>query len=82
MSKGTRPGFEPTQANTVFVLNCSVSQKLHFANNAQLSLTLAALSLGLWWMFDRSRSGFGLGIGTAFLATVITQLLVYNGVYQ
>jgi hypothetical protein len=48
----------------------------------QLSLTLAALSLGLWWTFDRSRSGFGLGITTAFLATVITQLLVYNGVYQ
>uniref|UniRef100_A0A8C8JQW0 Insulin-induced gene protein n=1 Tax=Oncorhynchus tshawytscha TaxID=74940 RepID=A0A8C8JQW0_ONCTS len=66
----------------VFVGINHASAKLHFANNAQLSLTLAALSLGLWWMFDRSRSGFGLGIGTAFLATVITQLLVYNGVYQ
>ncbi|KAJ8775829.1 hypothetical protein J1605_016056 [Eschrichtius robustus] len=56
--------------------------KLDFANNVQLSLTLAALSLGLWWTFDRSRSGLGLGITIAFLATVITQLLVYNGVYQ
>ncbi|KPP73453.1 insulin-induced protein 1-like, partial [Scleropages formosus] len=36
----------------------------------------------LWWTFDRSRSGFGLGITIAFLATIVTQLLVYNGVYQ
>ncbi|XP_042192328.1 insulin-induced gene 2 protein isoform X2 [Callorhinchus milii] len=58
------------------------SQKVDFANNTQLSLTLAALSIGLWWTFDRSRSGFGLGIGIAFIATLVTQLLVYNGVYQ
>lgn len=63
-------------------LNSLVTQKLNFDNNVQLSLTLAALSLGLWWTFDRSRSGFGLGITTAFVATVFTQLLVYNGVYQ
>ncbi|NWU94252.1 INSI1 protein, partial [Upupa epops] len=63
------------------VLNIS-SQKLDFANNVQLSLTLAALSLGLWWTFDRSRSGLGLGITIAFVATLITQFLVYNGVYQ
>ncbi|KAB0358976.1 hypothetical protein FD754_003132 [Muntiacus muntjak] len=49
---------------------------------AVFSLTLAALSIGLWWTFDRSRSGFGLGVGIAFLATLVTQLLVYNGVYQ
>nr|XP_057916927.1 insulin-induced gene 1 protein [Doryrhamphus excisus]XP_057916928.1 insulin-induced gene 1 protein [Doryrhamphus excisus] len=66
----------------VFVGINHASVKLDFDNNVQLSLTLAALSLGLWWTFDRSRSGFGLGVTTAFLATVITQLLVYNGVYQ
>ncbi|NWQ80247.1 INSI1 protein, partial [Columbina picui] len=60
----------------------SFFQKLDFANNVQLSLTLAALSLGLWWTFDRSRSGLGLGITIAFVATLITQFLVYNGVYQ
>uniref|UniRef100_Q5F3W2-2 Isoform 2 of Insulin-induced gene 2 protein n=1 Tax=Gallus gallus TaxID=9031 RepID=Q5F3W2-2 len=58
------------------------SAKVDFANNIQLSLTLAALSIGLWWTFDRSRSGFGLGVGIAFLATLVSQLLVYNGVYQ
>ncbi|XP_023370566.1 insulin-induced gene 2 protein isoform X2 [Otolemur garnettii] len=66
----------------VFVGINHASAKVDFDNNIQLSLTLAALSIGLWWTFDRSRSGFGLGVGIAFLATVVTQLLVYNGVYQ
>ncbi|XP_061613522.1 insulin-induced gene 1 protein [Phyllopteryx taeniolatus] len=66
----------------VFVGINHASVKLDIDNSVQLSLTLAALSLGLWWTFDRSRSGFGLGVTTAFLATVFTQLLVYNGVYQ
>ncbi|XP_072307048.1 insulin-induced gene 1 protein [Eucyclogobius newberryi] len=66
----------------VFVGINHASVKLDIDNTIQLSLTLAALSFGLWWTFDRSRSGFGLGITTAFLATVISQLLVYNGVYQ
>lgn len=55
---------------------------MDFANNVQLSLTLAALSVGLWWTFDRSRSGFGLGVIITILATLVTQLLVYNGVFQ
>ncbi|XP_029110832.1 insulin-induced gene 1 protein-like isoform X2 [Scleropages formosus] len=66
----------------VFVGINHASAKLDFANNVQLSMTLAALSLGLWWTFDRSRSGFGLGITIAFFATLITQFLIYNGVYQ
>ncbi|NWR46955.1 INSI1 protein, partial [Regulus satrapa] len=74
-SKGMSADLKRTVLNTFF-------QKLDFANNVQLSLTLAALSLGLWWTFDRSRSGLGLGITIAFVATLITQFLVYNGVYQ
>ncbi|XP_002730421.1 insulin-induced gene 2 protein-like [Saccoglossus kowalevskii] len=66
----------------VFVGINHASAKIDFANNLQFSLTLAALSIGLWWLFDRSRSGFGLGIGIAVLATFVTQLLVYNGVYR
>ncbi|RXM37210.1 Insulin-induced gene 2 protein [Acipenser ruthenus] len=64
------------------VMRCVAVFKIDFANNMQLSLTLAALSIGLWWTFDRSRSGFGLGLGIAFFATLVTQLLVYKGVFQ
>ncbi|KAG8432177.1 hypothetical protein GDO86_016716 [Hymenochirus boettgeri] len=66
----------------VFVGINHASAKVDFANNIQLSLTLAALSIGLWWTFDRSRSGLGLGIGISFFATLVSQLLVYNGVYE
>ncbi|CAM4607897.1 hypothetical protein PO909_033947 [Leuciscus waleckii] len=66
----------------VFVGINHASAKVDFVNNVQLSLTLAALSVGLWWTFDRSRSGFGLGVVIATLATLATQLLVYNGVFQ
>ncbi|KAL4616629.1 insulin-induced gene 2 protein [Arapaima gigas] len=66
----------------VFVGINHASAKVDFANNVQLSLTLAALSIGLWWTFDRSRCGFGLGVGIALLATLTTQLLVYNGLFQ
>ncbi|TNN56349.1 Insulin-induced gene 2 protein [Liparis tanakae] len=66
----------------VFVGINHASAKVDFANNVQLSLTLAALSIGLWWTFDRSRSGFALGVSIALLATLATQLLVYNGVFH
>ncbi|XP_029968641.1 insulin-induced gene 2 protein [Salarias fasciatus] len=66
----------------VFVGINHASAKVDFANNIQLSLTLAALSIGLWWTFDRSRSGFALGVSIGLLATLATQLLVYNGVFQ
>ncbi|KAK6166944.1 hypothetical protein SNE40_023539 [Patella caerulea] len=66
----------------VFVGINHASAKIDFANNMQLSVTLAAMSIGLWWLFDRSRSGFGLGVGIAVLATFVTQLLVYHGVYR
>lgn len=66
----------------VFVGINHASAKIDFANNIQLSVSLAAMSIGLWWLFDRSRSGFGLGVGIAVLATFVTQLLVYNDIYR
>ncbi|XP_054715870.1 insulin-induced gene 2 protein-like [Uloborus diversus] len=50
--------------------------KVDFPSNLQLSLSLAVLSVGLWWYFDRTRIGLGMGILIALLATVISQMLV------
>lgn len=66
----------------VFVGINHASAKMDFANNLQFSLTLAAMSLGLWWFFDRSRSGFGLSLLIATIATIATQLMVYKGFYR
>ncbi|WAQ93511.1 INSI2-like protein [Mya arenaria] len=66
----------------VFVGINHASAKLDFMNNLHMSLTLAAMCIGLWWLFDRSKSGFGLGVGIAVLATILTQFLVYQGIYK
>jgi len=58
-----------------------LKQKINFDNNIQLSLTLAALSIGLWWLFDRSSVGLLLGVIIAALATFVTQILVSQGVF-
>lgn len=68
--------------NTRYFLNTAVLlQKINFDNNIHLSLTLAALSIGLWWLFDRSPVGLVLGIIIATLATFVTQVLVAQGVF-
>ncbi|XP_053732295.1 insulin-induced gene 2 protein isoform X3 [Synchiropus splendidus] len=66
----------------VFVGINHASAKVDFVNNVQLSLTLAALSVGLWWTFDRSRCGFTLGVTIALLATLTTQLLVHHQLFR
>lgn len=54
--------------------------KVDFPSNLQLSLSLAVLSMGLWWYFDRTRVGLGMCVIIAALATFITQLLVNHKV--
>ena len=45
----------------------------------ELALTLSALSVGLWWMFDRSFSGFMLGFFLAFVGTTASDVATVFG---
>eukprot|EP00128_Syssomonas_multiformis_P008756 Colp12_sorted_trinity150504_noHs@3388 len=58
------------------------SAKLPFVTNIQLSLTLAIMSIGLWWLFDRTARGFIIGMVVAMLGTGVVQLMVYYGVFK
>ncbi|XP_071941145.1 insulin-induced gene 2 protein-like [Antedon mediterranea] len=64
----------------VFVGINHACAKIDFGNNLQFSMTIAAMSVGMWWLFDRSRSGLGLGLGVAVLVSLFTQLIVYADV--
>ncbi|GIY02247.1 insulin-induced gene 1 protein [Caerostris extrusa] len=52
--------------------------KVDFPSNLQLTLTLGIISVGMWWYFDRTKMGFGMGVIIAILATLVTQMLVYH----
>lgn len=56
--------------------------KINFSSDLQLSLVLGAMSIGLWWLFDRSGSGFVISICLATVATFFTQLFIYNNIFR
>eukprot|EP01135_Chromosphaera_perkinsii_P009250 Nk52_evm2s1705 gene=Nk52_evmTU2s1705 len=66
----------------VFIGINYASAKLPFVTNVQLSLTLAVMAVGLWWLFDRSFTGFTLAVGISVLGTGILQVLAYNDVLR
>ncbi|XP_067932258.1 insulin-induced gene 2 protein-like [Watersipora subatra] len=57
------------------------SARIDFDSNTHLFLTLTMLSFGLWYFFDQSIAGLGLGLLTASIATAITQILVAMDVF-
>jgi len=66
----------------IFVGINHASVKINFGSNLQLVLFMAALSVVMWWLFDRSSTGLGLGVLGALLATGILQVLLNLGVYR
>lgn len=40
------------------------------------------MAIGQWWLFDRSLSGFLLGVTVSFTATTITQIIVHYGMFR
>lgn len=63
---------------TLFVGINHATTKINYSSNLELSVSLAVLSISLWWAFDRTRSGFGMGICTAILATIMIQMLAQH----
>lgn len=63
----------------IFVGINHASAKLHFTSYGELTLTLAAMCAALWWLCDRTCRGLILGICTALLAALVSQLVAENG---
>jgi hypothetical protein len=58
----------------IFVGINQACTKITFGTDWELALTLSALSVGLWWIFDRSLAGFGLGFFLALVGTTASDL--------
>lgn len=57
------------------------SARIDFESNVHLLLTLAMLSLGLWYFFDQSMTGLAVGVAVTSIATAATQVLVAMDVF-
>ncbi|PAA78738.1 hypothetical protein BOX15_Mlig018729g1, partial [Macrostomum lignano] len=66
----------------LFVGLNQAAAKIDFMSHAQLSLCLAAMSLGLWFYFDGSRSGLGLALVIALLAAAVNQMMICLDAYR
>jgi len=75
------------QASTVsarhslqYLLLMPTIQKIDFSSYIELAVTMGALGVGMWWLFDRSRGGLLLSFVLTLLYTILTYtiLLAYN----
>ena len=51
-------------------------QKIEFSSYIELVVTMGTLSVGMWWLFDRSRGGLSLSVAFTLLCTALTHLLL------
>ena len=58
------------------------AQKIDFSGYLELVLTLAALAVGFWWLFDRSTAGFLLSLGFTLVAIAISHALLFFGLVR
>ena len=52
------------------------TQKIYFSSYVELLVTLMALAIGMWWLFDRSRAGLSFSIFLTLLSSTITHTLL------
>ena len=65
----------------IFVGITHASVKISFVDGLQLSIAIAAISFGMWWLFDRSIGGLILGFFIAFIGTGFIHLLASYGYF-
>ncbi len=53
-----------------------MAQKIEFSSYVELMVTMGALAVGMWWLFDRSRGGLALSVAFTLLSTGLTHLLL------
>lgn len=58
------------------------ASKLPWTSSLQVSCTLALISAGLWFLFDRTFHGFLISLTVAFMGTIVAYFLVLNGWYR
>ncbi|KAG0305998.1 Insulin-induced protein 1 protein [Dissophora globulifera] len=58
------------------------ASKLPWTSSLQVSCTLALISAGLWFLFDRTFHGFMISLTVASLGTTVAYFLVLNGWYS
>ncbi|RKO89849.1 insulin-induced protein family, partial [Blyttiomyces helicus] len=58
------------------------ASKLPWNNSVQVSITLALLGIGLWFLFDRTWHGFMLSTLMASIGTWVVYMLVSHGFYS
>ncbi|GJJ76975.1 hypothetical protein EMPS_09334 [Entomortierella parvispora] len=58
------------------------ASKLPWTSSLQVSCTLALISVGLWFWFDRTVHGFVISLLVASMGTLVAYFLVLNGWYS
>ncbi|ORZ07226.1 insulin-induced protein-domain-containing protein [Lobosporangium transversale] len=58
------------------------ASKLPWTSSLQVSCTLALISAGLWFLFDRTFHGFVISLTVATMGTIVAYFLVLNGWYS
>ena len=55
--------------------NFFLLQKIYFSSYVELFVTLMALAVGMWWLFDRSQPGLVFSILTALVLSSLTHFM-------
>ncbi|KAK3814361.1 MAG: insulin-induced protein family, partial [Benniella sp.] len=58
------------------------ASKLPWTSSLQVSCTLALISVGLWFWFDRTFHGFVISLTVASMGTIVAYMLVLHGWYS